>query len=293
MVDKLTPEETLRGLQELLGRPDPVGFRRAGVPPPAPHYITRDDRLFVRVFNSLPNVVVHAKGRIMLPGGDVVPFDYSLTPTTVRASNLSRFDIPEGFLLGLTVWAEVATPRRGHTFVQVGFSRGGQIGNEFVQLLISDYVTANCVLGWPGGPLRSSVEGPGVLRSFGGVNPAAGSEISVPVPTNARWLFHAGVVQFVTSVVVANRRTHLIIDDGATVLFRSIAGDVQAASLTHNYNIGNHGFTAAVADGEQRIPIPDNLLLFQGWRIRTETDNIDAGDDYGRPAFFIEEWIEE
>jgi hypothetical protein len=94
-------------------------------------------------------------------------------------------------------------------------------------VLLQGYVTDTSRLSFPGSPIRSSIEGPGVLRSITGTNPAANAEISETVPTNARWRVHAIRFTLVTDANVANREVALTLDDGAAVFARSPPGSAR------------------------------------------------------------------
>lgn len=277
-----------------LTRNPEVSFARAGVAPPSPLYIRKEDFLFVRVWNSDASVTaVTVKGRILDSDGRLVPFSYSVVPTSDRALTQDRFPMPEGFLMSLTVTHTGGNPQRGQLFVQVGLDIGVRSFDEPVMVLVSDYLTAANVLGWPRGYLRSSAEGQGFLRSITGTDPAAGVEISETVPTNARWRLLGFRAPLVTSATVATRRVHLLIDDGTTTLLDLASGTSQAASLTRNYNSNLTGLPSIV-DSEIFIQFPhDSILLAQGFRLRTSTTLFQAGDNWGAPQMWVEEWIEE
>ncbi len=270
-----------------------VGFPAGRAPLPSPLYIGRDDRLLVRVHNTATGLAVVVRVRLMQPDGLIVPLSYTLRPTADRTLQTASFDLTEGFLLGLAVLGESAVARRGQAFVAVLLVRGGALASEPVQTLVADYLSEGQLVGWPGGEIRSSVEGPGVMRSIAGTNPAAGAEASEAVPTDARWRLSTLRVQLVTSAAVAARRVHLLVDDGATVLLDLAAADTQAASLTRNYNVAADGFARAAQTNEIYLPIPPGLVLPQAYRIRTSTENLQAGDDFGAPQLAVEEWLED
>lgn len=121
-----------------------------------------------------------------------------------------------------------------------------------------------------------------------GTNQAAGVEISEVVPSTRAWTLYAVFFRLVTSATVANRRPHLVIDDGnSNIIFRSPAGAVQAASATVDYAFCNTNVReTAVTDGVLMAPMPA-LILHPGWRVRTITTAIQAGDDFGAPSLLV------
>ncbi len=260
---------------------------------PTPLYIGRDDRLFLRVHNSLAGIDVQLRARLLLPDGQVSPQLFHVLPSSDRLVNLAFFDLAAGFLLDVTLFAALAAPRRGQTFCQAGIGRGPAGDFHPVALLISDYLTDPHALGWPGGILRSSVEGPGLLRSITGTNPAAGAEISETVPTNARWRFNSLRANLVTDATGAARAVFLLLDDGATPYFEGIPSNTQAVSSSIIYTMGPVLTGTFIATSRLYIGAPEAPLLFQGHRIRTSTVTLAAGDDWGAPQMLVEEWIED
>ncbi len=270
-----------------------ITFNTREVPAPAPLYITRDDILVLRVRNSVAGINVTCRGRYLGRDGQVHRFSEFVVPTSDRASNNLQIELDDGFLLSVTVAVgETEVVRRGQTFVQA-FLQHGSVEAAYQQLLVSDYVTQQAPVGWPGGILRSSIEGPGVLRSITGTDPAAGAEISETVPVNARWRLSVLSAVLVTDATAVTRQVEFLLDDGATILFDEQHPFGQTASLTWRYTAADVGWMHTAASTRPLLPIPPDLFLFQGWRIRTVTLNIVAGDNWGAPQMLVEEWIEE
>ena len=153
-----------------------VTFKFLNVEPPTSVYISRDDLLLFRVWNSVPGVNVGLHVRVLRPDGVLMPNDFPTFPSSNRVLNSTVLNITEGYLLSCAVFAAGATIARGQCFVQVGVIRGGLPGTLIVQGLISDYVVTPQFLTFPGGTFRSSTEGPGVILRVAGSNPAAGAD---------------------------------------------------------------------------------------------------------------------
>jgi len=263
------------------------------VQPPARVYMELDDRLYIRSRNSLAAVTLRIAGRILLPDGDIVPFNFEHTPATDRSASLESFRIAEGFLLSAVVFPSAGAPQRGQTFVELGFLRGLDAANSIVDVLAKDYVAEAEPLGFPGSPIRSSIEGPGAIRSITGTDPAAGVELSDPVPTDARWKLREYRVALVTDVTVANRVALLEITDGTTVVHLSRGTSSQTASQTIFYNHVLQGLFEGTINLSQSHNILPDILLGAGFLIRSNTVGIVAGDNYGAAQLLVEEWIED
>lgn len=122
-----------------------------------------------------------------------------------------------------------------------------------------------------------------------GADPAAGVEISDAVPAGKQWRLISVLLQLVTNATVANRRPHVIVDDGANVFHRRASNATQAASLTQNYLFAGEGPEAAVRGTYVADPLPVQEIP-AGARIKTVTENLQAGDNYGAPLYYVEEF---
>jgi hypothetical protein len=158
--------------------------------------------------------------------------------------------------------------------------------------LLADYVTNAATLGWPGGAIRQSVEGPGFLRSISVGNPAAGAEWSLTVPTNARWRVQAANSLFTASAGVANRVPECNLDDGANSFFIGEPNSVVVALGAPQVTFASTVPTAVANVADVTASIPSPAYLLAGHRINSRTLNIQAADQYSAIFVNVEEWIE-
>lgn len=256
--------------------------------------ITKDDRLVIRAWNTVGGVILRIRARLLCPKGRIIPFDFQMKPAATRVATDASIALVEGWLLDVALIAVAGAPRRGQCFVQVGLLRGGSAFADIAVLLVSDYIAEGAALGWPGGLIRSSVEGPGIIRSILGTDPPPGAEIVETVPANARWRLHAFNFVLTTDATAVTRTPSFIIDDGTNILWslttEFFAGAGPSTSVRYNLAaLAQGGGIAAVANPTW-IPRFD---LMQGWRMRTSTANLQPGDNYAAPRMMIEEWIED
>jgi hypothetical protein len=178
--------------------------------------------------------------------------------------------------------ATAGSPVAGKCFAIVELVRGRAGAVQPLGTLLEGYVSDVQRLAWPGSPLRSSVDTPGVSSIITGTDPAAGSECLDTVPAGARWEVLAWFATLVASAAVANRVVTLIIDDGASTLWTCDASVAQTASQTRNYNAYATGVAPDLTGTTFRLPGPFPLDLPAGARIRTSTALLDAGRQLGR-----------
>jgi hypothetical protein len=112
------------------------------------------------------------------------------------------------------------------------------------------------------------------------------------VPAGQRYKIRYGQVTLISTATVGNRQMALEIqDDAANVVFRSLAGAVQAESLTREYHFApNPVRESAFVNGQIMVPIPPDLILLPAWTMRLyDTAAIDAAADDMTVAMMIED----
>jgi hypothetical protein len=256
-------------------------------------YFTGSEALRITSLNSVTGVTLTLVGRF-LPCDQLKPVDVSKdhTPNTDRTAATSDLPMGEGWLQSLTVIASGGSTVIGATFVRVDVVRGSGGSATIVATLLQGFVTAAQRLAWPGSLLEHTIAGVGRLRVVSGSDPAAGAEISETVPTGARWRLLSWRASLVTDATVANRVMSLLIDDGSLTLWQSATPTAHTASLSVSYIFGL-GATSANQQGVMLLSTPAApLVLPAGYRIRTTTSNLQAGDNWGSPVMFVEEWLE-
>jgi hypothetical protein len=270
-----------------------VAFARRNVPPPTAVYVAEEDRLLVVNYNSKASQEVEIRARVLTPQGHVQVFRHRQSCRTDRGPTSDQYQLGEGFLIGLVVLPTQFDTVRGQTFVQVEIVRGSGNAAIGVHQLTGGYISGLGWLGWPMARQDGPSEGPGVLRSIVGTDPAAGSQILETVPTLARWRLQAIRFGLTTSAAVGNRTVRLTLDDGANTFTRMEAPSLQAPSTTVQYT----WFAGAVAQGfvtaDVLMPLPSPCMLQGGYRIGTGVNGFDAGDDFTPPRYVVEEWINE
>lgn len=217
---------------------------------------------------------------------NVISFNHTTnSDRTLATSTIAIPDIP----IALTARASATGVQRGALYVRVYL----RIDADRLQLLFAGYVTDTSAPIYPNGKIESSIEGPGLIRSITGTNPAAGVEISETVPTGAKWKLLALTAAFVADATVGNRVTSLAADNGTTIYVRVSSQALRAASASDVHSWGP-GITIPEAYNADPIQSPFAVLaqLPAGHRIRTVTNNVQAGDNWGAPQFLVEEWLE-
>lgn len=213
----------------------------------------------------------------------------SLDHTTNSDRSIASEDstIPD-LPISLQVSPSTGPVRRGECYVRITLLMGGfPVGR-----LIAAYLTDGKTLTWPPGVQEGFIEGPGYVHLVSGSNPAAGAECSESVPTNSRWRLIAVYLNLTTDATVATRTINLIIDNGTSIIWKGAAWGSQTASQSPTYSAAQ-ALNPDSSSGSRQQSLPSNNLLFAGYRIRTLTTNLQAGDDYAIPRYLVEEWIEE
>lgn len=204
---------------------------------------------------------------------------------SLASSTIDITDMP----ISLLVKAVATGVKRGECYVRVSLRIEGVV----VAVLTAGYVFDTQHLAFPNGIIESSISGPGLIRTIVGTDPAAGVEISETVPTGARWKVRSIFFEIVCDATVASRGPRLSFDDGANVFNKQDTFKAPTAGTTGTFS-GALIWTnrsAGADNGVGTFGLPD-IELKAGYRMRTITVALQAGDNYGAPIFEVEEWIE-
>ena len=219
-----------------------------------------------------------------------------------RTVETSEEFIPGEELWGFNVRNATSPLKRGQAYCVVGLvpPQGGSTTIKLASGYVYD--ENNVSLGefaepGPGG-------GEGFIRRITGTDPGANTEVIETVPTNALWRPRSFSVVLVTDATGHNHVPRLAIDVGTATNRLWIAPDdaanpvIENETRTLHWNSGTtNGSNAQVieiTDTEIVNPrgiVPSDLLLPEGYRIRTVTDGLAGTDNYEAPIFMVEEWI--
>lgn len=255
-------------------------------------FVSGDDYLRVSVLGAGTQTVI-VTGRVLQYDGTVKSVRVDVVAPASRAVPTTRIvSLGCGWIENVTAIAGAAGTGLAQTFVAVDLVRGPEGNGGVLATLVQGFVSSLQRRAWPGSPIQSSLDGPGVLRVIAGTNPAAGAEISETVPAGARWRFIAMTAALVVDATVASRVPVLTFDDGATVYAGVGANFNQTAGTAFIYHWSAGGQTNAQTSVSVSVAAPANLALPAGARIRTATGALQPADDWGAPEYAVEEWME-
>jgi hypothetical protein len=260
---------------------------------PGAFYVRGEDHLRLVTRNGAAGVTLTIEGRFLSVDGEVQPFVFTQTPTTDRVASVFDTGLGHGWILNVIARVTAGTPGVGQTFVQLRVIRG--LGQATINLgtLAQGYVTETDDLAWPGAPIRVSVDGPGALREVAGANPAAGAEASISQTARTRWRPLAYTVTLVTDATAANREVQLQIALPSIAALVLPSGATQVASQTRAYTFIVNGVRGAGATSLNVIGAMPLMTTPGSTIFETVTTNLQAGDNFGAPAIFVEEWVED
>ena len=215
----------------------------------------------------------------------IFTFKHILVGTGVYVTEIFRIpDIP----ISVSVIDELAVFGQAQNYVEVNLlANNGQLAS-----LCSGNVYQQHSITYPSSNSTDKYPTQGFLDAKTSNNPAAGVEHNYAIPGSYRGKIIGIAFDFITNATVANRRVHIRFETAAGEQWLDVESGVdQAASLTRSYWVNAHPAKGTVAVGEHLyIPIPLNVIVGSGDSIRTYTDNLQAGDDYGPMTIYYERW---
>lgn len=272
--------------------PAELTFATQNLQPPTPLYVTVSDTMQLTVWNHVTGIEVDITGRVLRADGSIIRIFQPVFPTANRAANVVKVNLPNGWLLDISINTPTASVARGQCFAQCTIVRGAAAALSAVQLLAQDYVATGLAMQWPGGLVRSPLEGPGFIVSQT-TTVGAGLDWSFTVPSNTRWKVRAVSAFLTASATVASRLVALNLKDTVGNIYYGMqcnASQTASQALRYNWYPGAP-FTALITS-VITSPIPTDTVLFTNMSISVTTANLQAGDQWSLITMAVEEWIE-
>lgn len=276
-----------------LTRPAASSFLTRDVPAPANVIIRTDAFARILVQNNFTGTSLTVRFTVLRSADGVIFNSQDIfLPDATGVSNVFTVGLTEGFLLSATILCASPGPRRGQCFVQVQLCVGSTSDLHITHLLMQDYVSVGYALGWPGGNIRQSTEGPGRIRTVAIADPGTPTDVSSVVPSNVRWRLLSFLTNFTPSGIAGNRvvRLSCVNDAGQNIWVSPVSATIPAASARVISWLP--GVQASLLSTTMMASLPDPAILQAGYTITTSTQAIDAGDRYSVTFFVVEEWIE-
>lgn len=204
--------------------------------------------------------------------------DRSIATSSFSFNSIPRF---------LTAKASSTGLKRGQCYVKISLRAEGNV----IACLMRGYISDTSVLMFPDGHNEAANSGIGFTRVITGTDPAAAAEMSETVPTGALWILKSLRITLVTDANVASRFFTLVFDDGATEFARTSPLGTFTASSTWNITLAINMLLGSSSATSSTAVIPDKILLLAGYRIRSITSGIQAGDNLSAPTYQVEEFI--
>ena len=267
-----------------------VSFLTNNVPPSQYLYLQENDYLQIVIITNVGAQGLIGRYRFLTPQGEIKEGTFNQPTLTAGGFTVLVVPLSEGWLLSVNLNTTNIVAAGQWTFAQMQITRSPTFTGNVFGTFWSGYVYFSASTGWPGIPSKEVYDGTGVLRSVTGTTPGVGAEISETVPNGRRWNLISLSASLTTSAVVANRTPMLILDDGANTFFECPSFNNQAASLSLRYSISQNQPTAAPVTGVVMLGLPGPVSLKSGFRIRTSTPGLQAGDQWTAPQYLVQEW---
>lgn len=256
-------------------------------------YIEENNFLQFGVWASAASLQVTFSWQMLRPDGQIVPGTAVVSPAADRTESTLTVKVGEGFLLHMAASLTSGTANIGQCLVRARIQQTDAANAAVMAQLLLAYLTDNFIPTWPGSTQQNPVDGRGNLRSITGTNPAVGAEVSETVPAGARWRLISVKAQLVTDATVANRVVRWEIDDGVTSYMRVAGAGSHTASTTGQHTLLSGAAPLSFTSNMSVSTAPADTWLPAGHRITTTTGGIQAGDDWGAPQLYVEEYLEQ
>lgn len=203
-------------------------------------------------------------------------FVYVHTPNSDKTPSTEQFRITE-MPLWLTAQDEQGSGVSGQCYVRLSLVFNGDVLYQFA----SGYVYGQYGISWPMATLKESTPTFGQRKLITVDGDGVGLEHTVTVPANQMWKILSLRYTLVTAATVGSRRTHVTFGYDTTVLYDVLSSVDQIISQTRKISCTQIAGAGTYADDNDIvIPLPVDLILPSGSKIKTSTTNLAAGDNY-------------
>jgi hypothetical protein len=263
-----------------------------GASPPTAAYISADNQIGFFTSAVGPQFILTAIARVLLPGGVVSLNQYSFPIVSSRTGVFTQWNLPEGFLLTLAVYANTQSDRR-QVFCQANLLQTGQTPPIMTGVLCAGYLSPTVPISFPVGVNQNNIDCYGNVKGAFTTIPGPGSNISEQIPANSKWRVISLTFDLTTSAAVANRDVYVQFTESGLMYFSMLANTAsQTAGLTWHYQIAaGMALATSVAQGYVSAPFPTwTFMRFPGI-MQTTIKGLQAGDVITNGAYQFEEWI--
>lgn len=268
-----------------------IKFLTSGVMPPPNVFIDQDDILEISTFTRTTGMIVTVRVRELMPDNTIQTTEQQIVTTAGLFPQTTQIMLAEGFLLSIEIIGDQFFTIWGNLFASANIIRGKSTLDNASETLCRGFATYVQPLSFPYGGIRNPTEGQGNIRSITGTVPGVGLEITEVVPPGVRWRIQSFSFVFTASAAVANRIITIKIDDGTNYFFLNSAAFSITANQVAFLTFAACGFQSSGILSGGLMAAPSNLILTAGWRIKTTTTALQAGDQYSGIQYCVEEWF--
>lgn len=269
-----------------------VGFETEDAPPPFGTYIGVDDQVLIECASAVLVGPVTVNFRILRPDGIIVPFPVTVNMAGTRAFSTARFQLLEGWILSAAATSGQTITTGAWAYLSVAIQRTPFGANSQYELLMAGYLNSAVPMSYPTSVPQRPTDGPGTYMRVNIPAPGAGADQVYVVPAGARQRIVSWVGTLNAGVVVANRTPLLIVDDGVNIVAAIPSNQTVTASSQLNITFADSIPFLPPFATLSLGPLPSNLILPPGFRIRTQTAGIQAADQWQASNMLVAEWLE-
>ena len=270
-----------------------IGWRKSGNLGPALQYVEVDDILVWETTASVGGLAINLSVRVLTANGEIIPFFSTInTIGSTGVTTVVNIRMIAGFILSASIFAPGVS--RAQVYSRLTIQRGVGSGDATKgALLLAGYPTSFSPIGYPETPNIDSITGAGAIFFTAPAAPAAGADWTISVSANTTWAIRAVIARLTTSAAVATRLARVQLFNGSVVGADVPANVTQLASLVNVYTWAPGLTIAAVGSAPTFVTqgLPREVRFPSGFVVRSQTQNIQAADQWDQIQIHIEQWI--
>jgi hypothetical protein len=260
------------------------------------YYLTGDESLRLEIINLFAlslTPVVDVGARLWREDDRAVIVERESLAATLGTLARADYPLPAGALLNLRL--STATPGvvYGTVFVRAQLIRGSGASANVIGTLTQGYISTQTDRAWPGSPLESMHDAPGVI-GFASMALLVGPSLSLTVPTGFRWRLLMGHFDYVAVAAGLNREFFVIVLDPFGQRLWVGANNVTcapgaAAAMSFGPAVAP---STIVSFGQSHLPLPAEVDMSEGMTLQITVGNVNINDLFVGARVLLRQWMD-
>jgi len=248
------------------------------------------DTVNVTLWGTQSGVSVKLSMSSLTEDGEFITSEHTLVYATAYAAQSQEIALGAAYMVSMSLRVVTTTAPPNSMFGVVNMYRGGVTNGQLVKPLMRGFMGYHEALTFPSSPFVSALDGVGSPTVLTLANPGAGNNFIITVPSGVCFIIDALEFLFTASAAAANRRVSIRIDDGTNEIHKVEGNADITATQARTHSVFTNSQPSNGNNVTIYMPIPLQLRLLPGYRVRSVVSALDAGDTFTLISYAVRQF---